>query len=261
MLSEISGLAKGAKETLSSFQSCDDDRSQMPSCIRAAQMWCSCGVAGYPPAPFVGAPWGKRLMWCRTTHLAFMCLCGCFSSPDRSMHLSDRYSCRSERKTKRQKPTFPWYVAICLWERLLPVKLWSSCEFTADLQLSAGQFTITLNTLTRTVSWVSIRQWLLSQTSSERIPLWQLLHQISLALFSIIAGAFWGQIQLCFAVCLIKSTCNSKIKLCSFKVFSLLVIKKSACQAFSTTTLMILTEVGSPLVILQAHWQGQDTSG
>lgn len=90
----------------------------MPSCTRAAQMWCPCGVA-----PFVGALWKKGLMWCRTTHLAFMCLCGCFSSPDESMHLSDSYSCPLERKTKWQKPTFAWYVALCWWERLLPVKL------------------------------------------------------------------------------------------------------------------------------------------
>lgn len=233
----------------------------MPSCIRAAEMWCSCGVAGYPPAPFVGAPWRKGLMWCSIAHLAFMCFCGCSSSPDGSMHLSDCYSSQSERKIKWQKPTFPWYVAVCLWERLLPVKLCPSCKFTADLQLSAGQFTITLNTLTHTVSWVSIRQRLLSQTRSDRLPLWQLLHQIRSALFFIIAVAFWGQIGLCFAVCLIKSTCNSKIKLCFFKVFSLLVIKISACQAFLTITLMILTEVGSPLATLQAHWQGQDTSG
>lgn len=37
---------KEQRKHFPSFQSCDDDRSQMPSCIRAVQMWCSCRMAG-----------------------------------------------------------------------------------------------------------------------------------------------------------------------------------------------------------------------
>lgn len=152
------------------------------------------------------------------------CLCGHLSSPAGSMHLSDCYSCPSERKIKQQKPIFSWYVAVWWWERLLPVKLWPSCKFTADLQLSASQFTNNyLKHLTHAVSWVSIKQRLPCETSPAVptrawLPFWQLLHQIGPALFFIIAVAFWGRIGLYFSVCLIKSTRDSKIKPCSSSV-------------------------------------------
>lgn len=81
------------------------------------------------------------------------CLCGHVSSPAGSMHLSDCHSHQSERKIKRQKPIFSWYVTVWWWERSLPLKLWPSCKFTAGLQLSAGQFTNNyLNHLTQAVS-------------------------------------------------------------------------------------------------------------
>lgn len=137
----------------------------MPSCIRAAQMWYSLRVA-----PFMGALGRRGLMWYRTTHLVFTCLCGCLSSPDRaSTSLNVTAVHQKGKQSGRSKPLLDmqWIVG----ER--GSSLWNcpSCKFTADLQLSAGQFTITFNTLTPTVSWVSIRQCLLSQTSSKRLPL------------------------------------------------------------------------------------------
>lgn len=167
-----------------------------------------------------------------------LCLCGHLSSPAGSMHLSNSYGCQSVRKIKQQKPIFSWYVAIWWWERLLPEKLWPSCKFTTALQLSAGHFTNNyLKHLTHAVSWVSITRWLLSETSPAVptrawLPFWQLLHQIRSASFLIIAAAFWGRTGLCFSVCLIKSTCDSKIKLCSFGVFSLLVVKNLCVRFF-----------------------------
>jgi len=167
----------------------------------------------------------------KETFFLILCLCGHLSSPAGNMQLSDCYRRRLERKIMWQKPIFSWYVAVWWRERLLPVKLWPSCKFTTDLQLSAGQFTNNyLKHLTHAVSRVFIKRRLPSETSPAVptrawLPCWQLLHQICSASFFITVVAFWGRMGLCFSVCLIKSTCDSKAKLCSFGVLSLLVVK------------------------------------
>lgn len=167
MLSEISGLAKGAKETFPHSRAvimtgykCPAAPG-LPKCgvpVGGLPLWVLCGGRGSCGA---GPP-----TWLSCAFLAVFSLLmrACTSLTATAVH-------RKGKQSGRSPPLLDMYPFV----GGTGSSLWNcpSCKFTADLQLSAGQFTITLNTLTPTVSWVSIRQWLLSQTSSQRLPLWQ----------------------------------------------------------------------------------------